>query len=1005
MKLYKLVILLRIVFWVSFISCWSPSFAHFHRQTEQARDYRLAGQFVSALNALGSKHGDCAPCHIERAHILYELGRLDEAEAILVKTFRALQSYAGRKGPLVRKTMIVLGHIYEGRGEYNLAEYYWDRYQIESEGRDSRLAYVLARLGRMWCRTGDFEKAQHYFQQADKHMDSATMRPVDHVDILRLKAAYHREQGAFDRASDFVNQAKRKAAQMLGQQHFQTVLCELDAAEMTWLQGDWDKAAALYASVSGKLETILERPHSSLANAHQGLARIALHQGQYDQAFTYATSVVSIREHSLGRRHLRQAEARLLLARIQVARNQYQEAATDISHALSILDDVLENKPSILKAEAFAIRAALAFEMQEIDTALAAQAKSYAMYVQLFGEDHPRVQKLKTQQAQRNSGGDGSTGDAIASLERTYQRLSDSVGAQHIYSMDVRMKLADALLADGQTAAAAGHYREILLLQNRTRFSTARDLIRTQTGLAHCAAKRRDWQDLTAHIRACFDYEDDRLNRWVISADHRERSIWFSQVVDRFITFFGLLEPAFATSAEAVGVGVEMLLRRKAIIQDLAISEGKARHALGEEQRDILLELQAVERELQTLTGVTEDAHNRLAKLNQQKRQLSQSLARAVGLSVQPNYSLRNLQARLPEKAVVIDMVLYGVNKPRYGAFLIQRDASPQWFSLGSAHQINQEIDAFIQAYNDRDQFRFNQANQRLSKRLADVFTAAGGQQEVWIAPTGAFHMVSFAVLKHGQEYAVESWIMRYLNASRDLFRDCPENLAFDLTIFANPDFGLPKVLRWPSLPHTRTEASAIVAQVENLNFNVIQGQDASEAKLKQLASPGILHIATHGYDRSGLYGDSALPSNDLLHSGLVLAHANQGGRDGEDGLFTAQEASQLNLSRTRLVVLNSCQSGTGRIRALDGIYGMRRAFQIAGAQNVIAALWPVDDRQAREFFELFYKNYSRQGEPGAIALRNTQLTFIGREQRAENQSSAFDWGGYLYLGLDHCVK
>ena len=145
-----------------------------------------------------------------------------------------------------------------------------------------------------------------------------------------------------------------------------------------------------------------------------------------------------------------------------------------------------------------------------------------------------------------------------------------------------------------------------------------------------------------------------------------------------------------------------------------------------------------------------------------------------------------------------------------------------------------------------------------------------------------------------------------------------------------------------------------------------------------------MLHIASHGFflkDGARAGDAGATIGNPLLRSGLALAGANLGLEIRADGILTALEASGLNLSGTRLVTLSACDTGVGEVRNGEGVYGLRRAFQLAGTETLVMSLWPLSDYIARETMVAYYAGL-RNGLGRAEALRQTKLSMIKRKGR-----------------------
>ena len=216
-------------------------------------------------------------------------------------------------------------------------------------------------------------------------------------------------------------------------------------------------------------------------------------------------------------------------------------------------------------------------------------------------------------------------------------------------------------------------------------------------------------------------------------------------------------------------------------------------------------------------------------------------------------------------------------------------------------------------------------------------------------------------------------------------------------------------------LPATATEVRTIgqMLTAANITTRIDTGFYATEEAFRQLGvgmpSPRIIHLATHGYffpDPKEQKANSAfgqepgfkMSEHPMIRSGLILAGAKEAWLTGEhpvgleDGILTAYEISQMNLSGTELVVLSACETGLGDIVGNEGVYGLQRAFKIAGAKYLMMSLWKVDDRSTQEFMTTFYKHWLTEKQTIPQAFRVTQ-----REMRVKHPS-AYDWAGFVLI-------
>ena len=200
----------------------------------------------------------------------------------------------------------------------------------------------------------------------------------------------------------------------------------------------------------------------------------------------------------------------------------------------------------------------------------------------------------------------------------------------------------------------------------------------------------------------------------------------------------------------------------------------------------------------------------------------------------------------------------------------------------------------------------------------------------------------------------------------------------------------------WSYLPGTLKEIDAVGSMFSKNGYDFTKwtGTEASETKFKMLSgnSPQLIHLATHGFffenpgKRQTTIEDIMKENtfkyaeDPLLRSGLILAGANQAWQygiipnDKEDGVLTALEIANMDLSNTDLVVLSACETGLGDIDGSEGVYGLQRAFKMAGVDMIIMSLWQVPDKETAEFMTLFYENWL-DGKEVRSAFNQTQKT------------------------------
>lgn len=285
------------------------------------------------------------------------------------------------------------------------------------------------------------------------------------------------------------------------------------------------------------------------------------------------------------------------------------------------------------------------------------------------------------------------------------------------------------------------------------------------------------------------------------------------------------------------------------------------------------------------------------------------------------------------------------------------------------------------------------------------------GKKVIYLSPDGVFNQINLNTLKKpGADHFINRYDLTILGNSKDLVTlksRKPTGMTKNATLLGFPNYGGESI---PALPGTRLEVAAIssILKPSGYQLNVLTESSATEANLKAAKSPEVLHIATHGYfledvEKSGsafgIHLDNA-NDNPLLRSGLMLAGAAStlsGARSpnlesNDNGILTAYEAMNMNLEGTQLIVLSACETGLGDVKAGEGVYGLQRAFLVAGADALIMSLWKVDDAATQQLMKNFYTNW--------VKLRNKQKAFKQAQlQLMTKYKDPFYWGAFVMMG------
>lgn len=385
---------------------------------------------------------------------------------------------------------------------------------------------------------------------------------------------------------------------------------------------------------------------------------------------------------------------------------------------------------------------------------------------------------------------------------------------------------------------------------------------------------------------------------------------------------------------------------------------------------------------------------------------------------------------------------------PRYVAYILWKEGEPQCVDLGDATSIDEAVNRFMADLRDPSSRSIQENARALYERIMRPLRMSGIIEHLIISPDGQLNLLPFSALIDQQgKYLVEDFLVSYLTSGRHLLRltSLMKSRSAPVVI-ANPLFDADEggsnkssIMRFRRLPASDREAEAISAM--GTGYTRVIGATATKSILQELHGPTILHLATHGFFlqlpkvigtnaeprsdnwlqsesktrsklllrsgpdtlpiaasnffRSGQFHPSLYEDYQLLRVGVALAGANSPRHPGNsDGILTALEAMGLDLVGTKLVVLSASYTALGEIRDGDGVYGFRRAIEIAGAESTITSLWDVSDEGTSSLMQRYYSQLDK-GAGTCQSLRQAQLYMLADKKWRH----PFYWAAFIHSG------
>ena len=295
----------------------------------------------------------------------------------------------------------------------------------------------------------------------------------------------------------------------------------------------------------------------------------------------------------------------------------------------------------------------------------------------------------------------------------------------------------------------------------------------------------------------------------------------------------------------------------------------------------------------------------------------------------------------------------------------------------------------------------------------APIEPLLAGIKTLYLSPDGAYTQININTIKMpGGNFILNQYDVAVIGNSKDLIlmRTEPDISKLKKAFLLGfPDYGAENL---SPLPGTKVEVDGIgkILKTSGYQTNQLMDKLATEKSVKAIKGSNIIHIATHGYfladaelneaNSIGVSFENA-KDNPLLRSGLILSggaitmagNTTPDLQSNDNGILTAYEAMNLNLEGTDLMILSACETGLGDVKAGEGVYGLQRAFIVAGAKTLVMSLWKVDDAATQKLMTSFYGNLVK-------GIEKHQAFKQAQQQLMVTYKDPYFWGAFVMLGI-----
>jgi tetratricopeptide (TPR) repeat protein len=972
-------------------------------------------EYVASLNTLATMYKNS--------------GRINDAEKIYIQLSSILKDSLGENHPDYGTSLNNLAHLYQNSGRYSEAEpFYIKIIQIKKQNPGEKTADYAASLNNLailYKIMSKYAEAEPLLlQSASIYKEIGGEKNIPYATSLSSLAGLYRNMGHYSKSENLYKEAEIIFRELVGENHSDYASLLNNMALLHDEMGHYELAESLYKRVLEITKSTLGVKNTEYATSLNNIALLYKSMGRYEQAEPLYKQALQIRKEILGEKNIYYGESLNNLASLYQSMGRDKEAETLYQQALQIFKNTFgEKHPEY--ASSLNNLAGLYEHSGQFAKSEALYNQSLQIIKETLGEHHP------------------SYATAVNNLALLYEKTGKFFESEKLYKLDLEIvkatlgvthpsyasslsNLAGLYENMGRYKEAEGFYLQAIQIRKNTLGEKHPDyavvinnLARVYTATSRLDEAEKLWKEAIAN----YLYQ---INTYFPSMSEKEKEQFYNTISHKFEQFnsFALLrakkDPSILSMMYNNQLATKaLLLNASNKLRERILNSGDANlitaYKKWQSEKELLAQVYSLTKEERANKKINIDSLE--SKTNELEKELSLKSELFKSTNERQDYKWEDIQKKLKSGEAAVEIIRFFKYKADsagiytdsvyYAALIVKQNTkgNPELVLMKNGRDLEER---YIKFYRNSIKFKVQDEHAYLQywKKIKDALEVA---TKVYLSPDGVYNQINLYSIRNQEtkNYILDEIAIEIVTNTKDLLQPAsaksPQN---KIVLLGNPAFYFSETtgttVALPPLPATTTEVQKINTMMLESNWagQVFTGQVASEEKIKEVKDARVLHIATHGFFEADVHnteekGSDKKSENPLFRSGLMLAGAGLTSRDnnsGEDGILTAYEAMNLNLDNTDLVVLSACETGLGEIKNGEGVYGLQRAFRVAGAKSIIISLWKVNDETTQKLMIYFYEEWLKSGD------KRKAFTLAQAKIRKEF-SEPYYWGAFVMIG------